>query len=147
MIPNSDNIGDVNDLIIGDDGAITDAVVGVGGFLGIGEKNVAVPFDELKVVERDGEIRLIYAATREQLEAAPAVDLAEYDPAARYSEAAGGVERRAAARRDERAARSGAGAGDDMAAGAGRHDAAPPPAETDQTDQQMAPQRTPKPAS
>ncbi len=83
--PSSDNIGDVNDLIIGDDGSITDAVVGVGGFLGIGEKNVAVPFDELKVIEENGEIRLIYAATRDQLEAAPAVDLAQYDPAARYS--------------------------------------------------------------
>jgi sporulation protein YlmC with PRC-barrel domain len=84
--PESDTIGDVNDLIIGDDGAITDAVIGVGGFLGIGEKNVAVPFNELQVVERDGDIRLIYAATREQLEAAPAVDLAKYEPAARYSE-------------------------------------------------------------
>jgi len=84
--PESETIGDVNDLIIGDDGAITNAVVGVGGFLGIGEKDVAVPFDQLQVVERDGEIRLIYAATREQLEAAPAVDLTQYDPAARYSE-------------------------------------------------------------
>ena len=83
--PDSDSIGDVNDLIIGDDGAITDAVVGVGGFLGIGEKNVAVPFDKLQVVESDGKIRLIYAATRDQLEAAPAVDLSAYDPAARYS--------------------------------------------------------------
>ena len=84
--PESETIGDVNDLIIGEDGSITDAVIGVGGFLGIGEKNVAVPFDELQVVESDGDIRLIYAATREQLEAAPAVDLAAYDPAARYSE-------------------------------------------------------------
>lgn len=84
--PESETIGDVNDLIIGDDGAITNAVVGVGGFLGLGEKDVAVPFDKLKVVEQNGEIRLIYAATREQLEAAPAVDLASYDPAARFSE-------------------------------------------------------------
>jgi hypothetical protein len=58
--PDSDNIGDVKDLIISDDGMITHAVVGVGGFLGIGEKEVAVPFDELQVVEDDdGEIRLI----------------------------------------------------------------------------------------
>ncbi len=84
--PDSDNIGDVNDLIIDNKGAITDAVVGVGGFLGIGEKNVAVPFEKLKVVESNGEIRLIYSATRQQLEDAPAVDLAQYDPAARYSE-------------------------------------------------------------
>ena len=72
--PQSDNIGDINDLIIGEDGKITHAVVGVGGFLGIGEKDVAVPFDQLKVVEKDGDIRLIYAATKEQLNAAPALD-------------------------------------------------------------------------
>jgi PRC-barrel domain len=52
--PQSDNIGDINDLIIGEDGTITHAVVGVGGFLGIGEKDVAVPFDQLQVVEKNG---------------------------------------------------------------------------------------------
>jgi hypothetical protein len=49
--PDSDNIGEVNDLIIGSDGKITHAVVGVGGFLGIGEKDVSVPFDQLQVVQ------------------------------------------------------------------------------------------------
>ena len=81
--PESDNIGDINDLILSEDGSITHAVVGVGGFLGIGEKNVAVPFDELKVVEKDGDIRFVYASTREQLEAAPALDRTAFDPAAR----------------------------------------------------------------
>ena len=84
--PESDNIGEVNDLIVGDDGAITHAVVGVGGFLGIGEKNVAVPFDELQVVEQDGEIRLVYAATKEQLEAAEEFDRTAYDPGERFAE-------------------------------------------------------------
>jgi len=84
--PESDNIGDINDLTVNEDGKITHAVVGVGGFLGIGEKNVAVPFDELKVVEKDGDIRLIYAATREQLDAAPALDRTAFDPIARYNE-------------------------------------------------------------
>ena len=77
--PQSDNIGDINDLIVSEDGKITHAVVGVGGFLGIGEKDVAVPFDELEVVEKDGDIRLIYAATRQQLEAAPALDRTAYN--------------------------------------------------------------------
>ena len=36
--PQSDKIGDVNDLVIGNNGVITHAVIGVGGFLGIGEK-------------------------------------------------------------------------------------------------------------
>jgi len=84
--PESDNIGDVNDLIIGDNGEITQAVVGVGGFLGIGEKDVAVPFNELKVVEKDGDIRLIYSATKEQLEAAEAFDRTAFDPRARFQE-------------------------------------------------------------
>ena len=59
-------------------------MVGVGGFLGIGEKDVAVPFDELQVVEdEDGDIRLIYSATKEQLEAAEAFDRTAYDPRGR----------------------------------------------------------------
>lgn len=85
--PESDNIGEVNDLIIGDQGMITHAVVGVGGFLGIGEKDVAVPFDELQVIENDdGEIRLIYASNREQLEAAEAFDRTAFDPRDRAAE-------------------------------------------------------------
>jgi sporulation protein YlmC with PRC-barrel domain len=76
--PQSDNIGDVNDLVIGNNGVVTHAVIGVGGFLGIGEKDVAVPFDDLKILEKDGDIRLIYGATREQLTAAPAIDRATY---------------------------------------------------------------------
>jgi len=83
--PESDNIGDVNDLIVSEKGEITHAVIGVGGFLGIGEKNVAVPFDELKVVERDGDLRLVYSATKEQLQAAPAFDRTAFDPAKRAS--------------------------------------------------------------
>jgi sporulation protein YlmC with PRC-barrel domain len=81
--PNAENIGDVNDLIIDDNGEITQAVIGVGGFLGIGEKDVAVPFDDLQVVERDGDIRLIYSASKEQLENAQAFDRTAYDPSAR----------------------------------------------------------------
>ncbi len=84
--PESHNIGDVNDLIVSENGTITHAVIGVGGFLGIGEKDVAVPFGELQVVERDGDLRLIYAATREQLEAAPALDRTAFDPIARFQE-------------------------------------------------------------
>jgi sporulation protein YlmC with PRC-barrel domain len=85
--PESDTIGKVNDLIIGKDGTITHAVVGVGGFLGIGAKDVAVPFEELQVAEdEDGEIRLIYAATKEQLEAAEAFDRTAYDPRERAQE-------------------------------------------------------------
>jgi hypothetical protein len=47
--PIDDKVGDVRDLIIDKDGRIIAAIVGVGGFLGIDEKNVAIPFDALKL--------------------------------------------------------------------------------------------------
>lgn len=45
---NNESIGDVNDVIVDRNGQVMAAVVGVGGFLGIGEKNVAVPFNALE---------------------------------------------------------------------------------------------------
>jgi sporulation protein YlmC with PRC-barrel domain len=48
---NDDKIGDINELIVGQDGRIEAVVIGVGGFLGIGEHNVAVPFNQVKFME------------------------------------------------------------------------------------------------
>jgi sporulation protein YlmC with PRC-barrel domain len=45
---NNESIGDINDVIMDRNGQIMAAVVGVGGFLGIGEKDVAVPFNALE---------------------------------------------------------------------------------------------------
>jgi sporulation protein YlmC with PRC-barrel domain len=45
---NNESIGDINDVIVDRNGQVMAAVVGVGGFLGIGEKDVAVPFDSLE---------------------------------------------------------------------------------------------------
>lgn len=42
-----DNLGEVNNVIINEKGDVVAVVIGVGGFLGIGEKNVGVPFDAL----------------------------------------------------------------------------------------------------
>ena len=71
--PNNESIGDVNDLIIEEDGGVVAAVVGVGGFLGIGEKDVAVPMDKI-TMSRDAEnnqVRLTTSETAEALKAAP----------------------------------------------------------------------------
>jgi sporulation protein YlmC with PRC-barrel domain len=73
---NADNkIGVVTDLIMDNGGNVTTAVVGVGGFLGAGKKDVAVPFKDLKVVSRDGKDWLVLNQTKEDLKAAPAYDL------------------------------------------------------------------------
>jgi len=49
-IYNGDNqdIGEVADLVVDKDGAVQAVVIGVGGFLGIGEKNVALPYKAIK---------------------------------------------------------------------------------------------------
>jgi sporulation protein YlmC with PRC-barrel domain len=48
------SIGDINDLLVQEDGGVVAAVVGVGGFLGIGEKNVAIPFDKITITRETG---------------------------------------------------------------------------------------------
>jgi sporulation protein YlmC with PRC-barrel domain len=48
---NNDDIGDINEIIVGKDGRIQAVVIGVGGFLGMGEHDVAVPFNQVKFVE------------------------------------------------------------------------------------------------
>jgi len=71
----AEKIGSVNDLVLAKNGGVVAAVVGVGGFLGIGEKNVGVPFAELQMSKDDGsEPRTVLAATKDQLTAAPAFE-------------------------------------------------------------------------
>ncbi len=46
----NERLGSINDLLTNSSGKIAKAVIGVGGFLGIGESDVAVNFDQLKFV-------------------------------------------------------------------------------------------------
>jgi sporulation protein YlmC with PRC-barrel domain len=41
-------IGDIDEMLVGKDGRIQAVVVGVGGFLGIGEKDIAIPYDQVQ---------------------------------------------------------------------------------------------------
>src|SRR6476660_2465465 len=43
-----ESIGEVNELVVDKNGAMQAVVIGVGGFLGIGEKNVALPYNAIK---------------------------------------------------------------------------------------------------
>ncbi len=69
-----DKIGVVNDLIVDNSGSVMTAVIGVGGFLGVGKKDVAVPFKDLKVVSRDNKDWLVLNQSKEDLKMAPAYD-------------------------------------------------------------------------
>lgn len=67
-----DSIGEVNDLVIGADGRITHAVLGVGGFLGIGEKNVALPLGQVRLMRQsDGTLIGFVTSTKAQLNDMP----------------------------------------------------------------------------
>ncbi len=68
------NIGEVNDLIVSGDGNVEAVILGVGGFLGIGEKDVAVHTEAVQMVQDGDTQRLVVQATKETLEAAPSYD-------------------------------------------------------------------------
>ena len=72
--PSENKIGDVSDLIIDSDGNVTAAVISVGGFLGVGQKDVEIPFKELKITMRDGKDWLTLNRTKDELKSAPAYD-------------------------------------------------------------------------
>jgi sporulation protein YlmC with PRC-barrel domain len=68
----NEKVGDINDLILGPDGKISNAVIGVGGFLGLGEKLVAVSFSDLQLNrDADGSMHVTINSTKEALENAP----------------------------------------------------------------------------
>ncbi len=66
----NNKIGDISDVLIDQQKKASVAILGVGGFLGIGEKNVAVPFDSIKRTVRDGKVYLTMDANKDQLKAA-----------------------------------------------------------------------------
>jgi sporulation protein YlmC with PRC-barrel domain len=69
-----EKVGDINDLIVAPSRAFAYAIVGVGGFLGMGEHNVAVPVSKLK--QQMGKI-VLSGATKEALKAAPKFEYAK----------------------------------------------------------------------
>lgn len=77
----AENIGIVNDIVLAVDGAADQLVIGVGGFFGIGEKNVALPYEDLDLAEKNGDRWLVMAMTKEKLQALPEFDRRAYDPA------------------------------------------------------------------
>ncbi len=71
----SDRIGDINNLIVSSNGRVEGIVIGVGGFLGIGEKDVGVPFDNVSMTRgENGQPHAMLAASRDQLKNAPSFE-------------------------------------------------------------------------
>lgn len=70
---NDETIGSISSLKVTNDGKITDAVIEVGGFLGMGAHSVLLPFSQLTVLrETDGtDMRIHLDTTKAKLKAMP----------------------------------------------------------------------------
>ena len=77
--PENEQIAEVGDVILTPEGQIDAILVDFGGFLGIGEKRVAVGTEGLDFRMDENDNRYVWLnVTREQLDAAPAYDEANY---------------------------------------------------------------------
>lgn len=83
-----ETLGDINDVLVSEDGGVRGLVIGVGGFLGIGEKSVAVSFDAVDVQQNPEteEREIVLDTTAEELEAAPEFQTLEEMEAAQASD-------------------------------------------------------------
>ena len=64
-------VGDIKDVLMSQEGKVTALIVSVGGFLGIGEKDVAVPFSSVTQKMKDGKSYLTLDTTKDALKSAP----------------------------------------------------------------------------
>jgi hypothetical protein len=73
-VVNSDNdsIGHINDVVTNENGEIAAVLIGVGGFLGIGEKEVAVRYEDLTINRDEAQnVTVVTPLTSEMLASAP----------------------------------------------------------------------------
>jgi sporulation protein YlmC with PRC-barrel domain len=91
-----ESIGDINDLLFDKTGRIANVVIGVGGFLGIGEKNVAIPYNTLQITaDANGKRVVKVELSRERLNSAPDFKATEKTVYMRAKEQAGDIGQRA----------------------------------------------------
>jgi sporulation protein YlmC with PRC-barrel domain len=71
--PSHNKIGQVSDVLVGQNGQIDALIIGVGGFLGAGEKDVAVNFSSVRqqTDNNNNKIYLTMNTTKDALKAAP----------------------------------------------------------------------------
>lgn len=78
----AEEIGTINDMVVTSGQGISAVVIGVGGFLGVGTKDVAIDFSQLEWAQReDGSRRWVLETTTEALSAAPAFIWADSEEA------------------------------------------------------------------
>jgi len=69
-----DDVGEINNIILSRDGSVEGVVIGVGGFLGLGEKDVAVSMDQVRFIsdgDNANDYFIVFTSSRAALEGAP----------------------------------------------------------------------------
>jgi sporulation protein YlmC with PRC-barrel domain len=69
--PSNTKIGEVMDVLVGPNGQVSTVIVGVGGFLGVDEKDVAVNFNSIQKSMKDNKVYLTMDTTKDALKSAP----------------------------------------------------------------------------
>jgi sporulation protein YlmC with PRC-barrel domain len=69
--PSDQKIGEIKDVVIASDGKVAAFIVEVGGFIGAGAKDVAVPFSDVKGTKKNDKWYLTMHATKDDLKNAP----------------------------------------------------------------------------
>jgi sporulation protein YlmC with PRC-barrel domain len=68
--PSQSKVGSVDDVLLDKSGKITGLVIGVGGFLGAGEKDVIVPFNAVRTEKKNDKWWLTLDQTKDDLKKA-----------------------------------------------------------------------------
>lgn len=71
---NDEKVGDVADIVLQSNGQVEYFVIGAGGFLGMGQHDVAIPFDKIQYMDDKLTLR---GYTKDQLKALPKVDVTQ----------------------------------------------------------------------
>jgi hypothetical protein len=72
LTPNNEAIGEITDLVTNEHGKVVAVLVGAGGFLGIGQKDVAIRFEDIKVSrDENNDLTVTANVTKEMIAQAP----------------------------------------------------------------------------
>ena len=69
--PSDKKIGEIKDVLIASDGKVAAFIIEVGGFVGVGAKDVAVPFTDVKGTKKNDKWYLTMNADKDELKGAP----------------------------------------------------------------------------
>ena len=75
--PADEDVGEISELVLDTNGTPTQVIVDVGGFLGMGEKPVAIDVSQLQILQATdgGDLRAYIQMTQDQLETLPAANM------------------------------------------------------------------------